>query len=162
MIRHPAETSFYEPTPREQDEPLLGFGQFHDFQAHSLCLGSIGGLFSSVGLIHKGNFHQFSSDGLNLLSQRSTCARSCSFAAVTTSASRCPKVSTARGTLLPFLRLPLSSPARFPLSILDCKVRLSNITALGWAFRPSSSLSNSLKSWTIASNTPALIHRCVG
>src|SRR5215216_6545549 len=61
----------------------------------------------------------------------STCSLSCSFAAVTCKASRCPKVSTAACTFEPRLRLAPSYPERLPCSGVERSVRLSRIAAVG-------------------------------
>ena len=43
---------------------------------------------------------------------------------------------------------------------VDCIVRPSKITALGWPFLSASRRSKTRKSWAIASKQPALIQRC--
>ena len=76
-----------------------------------------------------------------------TCARSCSFAGVTCKASKWPKVSTPICPLLPRWRLAPSEPARGPLSGLDCRVRLSRMTAEGCTPLPSATASANHRRW---------------
>ena len=70
-----------------------------------MLLGLLSGLFTRVSLVGKSHFDTVPSGGLGIRQKVSDWARSCSLAAVTRKASKCPNVSTAICTLLPFLRL---------------------------------------------------------
>src|SRR5258705_6797745 len=65
----PSKAAFHHPTSRQQDEALLGSWQFNHFQTQAFGLRRLGGIFSRVPLIHKGDLHRLSSHLLHLLSQ---------------------------------------------------------------------------------------------
>ena len=59
------------------------------------------------------------------------------------------------------LRWDVDAPARASLSGVDCNVRLSLQTAVGWPFRPPHSRKSERTSSTSSSKQPAFHHRCI-
>ena len=79
---------------------------------------------------------------------------------VTGRASRWPSVSSARCSLVPFLPLAPSSPARAPLLGEARNVRLSRIAALGW--HPAAKRRTTRRSAASATKQPATSQRGAG
>ena len=55
----PCKGSFHHPAPRQEDESVFGLVMFDDLQSNAFLGGSLGGLFSGVTLIDKGDPHRF-------------------------------------------------------------------------------------------------------
>ena len=65
----PGEGAFDDPPAWQQDEPVLGFRVFDDFQSDAVRLGRFGRIFASVALVRIGQFHRFTGDRLHLASE---------------------------------------------------------------------------------------------
>ena len=87
----PSEGAFHHPTARQEHEAALGLGQFDHFQFDAVSFGvrRRGGCWPRVALSPPRRVPRgFGSLLAPARTRRATCARSCSLAGVTTSASR--------------------------------------------------------------------------
>jgi hypothetical protein len=123
-------------------------------------LGRVAGrLLAGVPLVDEGDFDLDPVTSWTFSANSPASARSCSSAAVTWTARRWTRVSTAMWTFDPFFRLCPSYPVRSPLSGVDRNVRASRITAVGWWCRPANTRPLARRSCATGSNAPLSSHR---
>jgi hypothetical protein len=67
--RAPAETPLHHPSAGQQDEALLGLGQFHHFKLDATGRRVLGRLGTGVALVYKHDFDRFPRDDLPLVGQ---------------------------------------------------------------------------------------------
>ena len=66
---HPCETSLDDPSSRQEDEALLGFGQFDDREFDALIDRVLAGFLPSITLIGKGQMHALAGGLLHRLAE---------------------------------------------------------------------------------------------
>ncbi len=108
--RYPAKAALDDLTTGQEHKAFLGLRQLDHLQTYTLFGGSSHGVVARVALVDKGHLDGLAGRFLDCLGQLLDLsavlfARSCSSAAVTSRASKCPNVSTARCVLLPLRRL---------------------------------------------------------
>jgi len=99
---HPAEAALDDPASRQQGEAALGLGVLDDFEADAVGLGVAGRLVPGVALVDERERDGVTGDLLDGLGQFGDPDPILRVGRVTTSASRWPRVSTARRTFEPF------------------------------------------------------------
>lgn len=155
----PTKTALDDPSAREQDETALGVRQLDDFELNAKLSRVLQGLLTGVSLVDKSNLHclargflDLARELLNLLAVLFVGGRDTQSQQMAQGVDRHVNLAAflALGPIIPGPRATFGAGLQRPAV---------EIAAEGRAFLPSASLNISLKSCTIASNTPALSQR---
>jgi len=152
---NPANRTLNDPPFGQQDEITLGLRQFDNLKLDALLGSCLSRRFTCLPRIGKGDLDVIVGDVLDLFHQRCYLF---SVGRIGGGDIQCQQVAQRIDcqmhlASLPFLGTVEPGPAG--------TVRLSIITALGSAFRPSVNRNSVRRSSTMASNTPAAIQRLV-
>ena len=117
--RHPGEGALHHPAPGQEHEAALGLGQLDHLQPDAVLRRRRGRLLPGVALVDEASSTRSPVTACTALASAATCARSCSLAGVTRSASRWPRVSMAMCIFGPCAACARRSPLarRSPASI---------------------------------------------